>query len=191
MSVQDMELSQRWGAVQAAFRGGKKAEDDQLRRLRFWEMVVLLPLLALATGGFFTFGTVEVRGVSMEPQFRTGDRLFYIKPYALLSPLKPGDIVVIDKKYGAHAGVHLIKRVFFIQNDRGDAEWAPSINTSRGQVSPKAFFPFYAASYASRKAVGRNHILVVGDNFDNSEDSRDDEIGEVSPDEIMGKVILR
>lgn len=191
MSVRSLELTQRWGEALATVKGGARAGDITLRRWIFWERVVLLPLLALVALAFLTFGTVQVSGLSMQPQFHTGDRLFFVKPYSWLSPLQSGDIVVINKKYGPRAGVHLIKRVFFVQNADGNALWPAMVKTSRGNVDPKEFFPQYVESYPDRKTVGKNQILVVGDNFDNSEDSRDEETGAISRDEIMGKVILR
>ena len=183
MSVRALELSERLGALNPA-----KSGNETLRRRIFWERIILLPLLAAAALGFMAFGLVQVNGISMEPQFRTGDRLFYLKAYQWFAPLQPGDIVVINKKYGKYAGIHLIKRVFFIQNEEGNATWPKTIQTASGAVVPLDMFPNYQYRGA---VVPKHHILVVGDNFENSEDSRDDSIGPIAEDEIMGKAFIR
>ena len=186
MSVRALELTQRWGALQGALQQTKVA-DDMLRRRIFWERVVLLPLLAVVALTFAMVGRVQVTGISMQPQFQNGDKLTFLKAYRWLSPLKPGDIVVINKKYGPYAGIHLIKRIFFIQNAEANAEWPKTVLTSTGPADPLDMFPDYMQKV---KFVPRNQILVVGDNFENSEDSRDASIGPIAPDEIMGKVLV-
>ncbi len=39
--------------------------------------------------------------------------------------------------------------------------------------------------------VSSNHLFVMGDNRQNSADSRSESIGQVSLDDVVGKVVLR
>jgi signal peptidase I len=183
-------------------RGGYAADAEGQRRLdaireqeqrkaRLRERVkkerrVLLPLLAFVALLMPNFGRVQVIGASMEPQFHSGDSLIILKTFRIFSPLKPGDIVVVRKKEGEAAGEELIKRVVFVQNAQGNAKWPEMVETSRGPLPMRLFFPREVTGITK---VPANYICVMGDNFEVSSDSRDPEIGPIAPSETIGKVL--
>jgi len=167
-----------------------REEEAKKANLNRWiriERMILLPILALVFLGLFTFKMGQVEGRSMAPLYATGDRLLLLKQYALFSPVKVGDIVVVKLKHGKYAGEEWVKRVVYVQNAQGNASWQPTIHTSRPGTVYLSFW--FAEYFRGMKSVPANHILVMGDNFANSTDSRDDDIGPIAPDEIEGKVI--
>ena len=161
---------------------------DILRARILKERRVLFPLLAVALLMLPNLGWAKVVGHSMEPQFRPGDTLLLLKTYRYLSPLKVGDIVVLQKKEGKLEGEDLVKRVVFIQNETGNAPWPATITNKRGTYQSRQLFPREVMGLSK---VPPNHVYVVGDNVGNSVDSRDPDVGAVAEDEIIGKVLSR
>ena len=81
-----------------------------------------------------------------------------------------------------------MKRVIFVQNDKGNAPWPHFVHNSRsaiyGPIPTDYWFPEYVAGTA---VVPAGSVMVMGDNTINSMDSRD--FGPVSDSEIEGKVL--
>ncbi|MBC8141409.1 MAG: signal peptidase I [Armatimonadetes bacterium] len=164
----------------------EETRADKTKRWQRIERMILLPLLLIAVVGAFNLKVGQVDGRSMSPTYETGDRLLLLRSHKTFSPVKVGDIIVVKLKHGKYKGEQWVKRVVFIQNAQGTAQWENEIRTPKGRVSlNRWFFPYTTG----RKTVPPNGIMVMGDNYFNSTDSRDSEIGSISPDEIEGKVI--
>lgn len=163
----------------------KEARQATTRRWQRIERAILLPVLAFVFMGLFVFKMGQVQGKSMEPLYTTDDHLLIFKPWQL-SPLHPGDIVVVKLNHGKYKGEQWVKRVMYVQNAAGNAPWSETVQTSVHRILPKWWFKPYVDG---QRSVPANNILVMGDNVYNSTDSRDDEIGAIAPDEIQGKVI--
>lgn len=166
----------------------ERRKRDMLRTRIIRERRVLFPLLGIALLMLPNLGRAKVVGHSMEPQFRPGDTLLLLKTYRYLSPLKAGDIVVIEKKQGKLEGEDLVKRVVFVQNETGDAPWPETITNKRGTYRAGYLFPREVQGFVK---VPPKHIYVMGDNVGNSVDSRDPDVGAVAENEIVGKVLNR
>ncbi|MBC8134263.1 MAG: signal peptidase I [Fibrella sp.] len=164
----------------------QEAKQSGIRKWQRIERMILLPILLTVFIGLFNFKMGQVQGRSMAPTYETGDKLLLLKSYKTFSPVKVGDIVVIKLNDGKYKGEEWVKRVVFVQNDKGTAKWQPEIRTPKGRVPLAYWFPDYIAG---EKQVPANHIVVMGDNYMNSVDSRDEEIGAIAPGEIQGKVI--
>ncbi len=156
---------------------------NRLDRLKHIERLVLIPLLILAVGAFFCFGRAQVVGMSMSPTLRPGQRLTILKAWKLFSPLREGDIVVIDVRPGqANRDAEVVKRVVFIQNASGTRPWPATITTPAGTFSSGALFADQVINTSEPHG-----IYVLGDNIENSTDSR--AFGAVLESEIIGKVL--
>jgi len=164
----------------------KDRDKEALRRQVWKERRVLLPLLGITLALLPNFRMAQVQGRSMYPAYSEGDRLVMLKTYRTFAPLQVGDVVVIRLKHGKYKNEEWVKRIVFIQNERGDEPWPKWLETGRGQVPASAWFP---AEAAGKKKVPPGKMLVLGDNIADALDSRDPEIGAVSPDEVIGKVL--
>ncbi len=169
----------------------QEAKQAGIRRWQRIERMILLPILLLVIIGLFNFKMGQVQGRSMAPTYETGDKLLLLKSYKVFSPVKVGDIVVVKLNHGRYKGEEWVKRVVFVQNGDGTAKWGENIRTTRsglhgGAISLAYWFPDY---FNGTKPVPAKHIVVMGDNYMNSVDSRDEEIGPIAPEEIEGKVI--
>ncbi len=140
----------------------------------------LLTIMLLTT---FCFRMTTVSGDSMNPTFNNGDRLIISD---LFYTPKVGDVIVFDdrsKDYGEYGESPIIKRVVAVEGDTvqviGDLIL---VNEEKIQVTD------YIENYQYYE-LGAGEIFVIGDNFNNSIDSR--HVGLINVDSILGKVIFR
>lgn len=164
----------------------EETRADKTKRWQRIERMILLPVLLIAIVGVLNLKIGQVDGRSMSPTYETGDKLLLLRSHKTFSPVKVGDIIVVKLNHGKYKGEQWVKRVVFIQNAEGTAQWQDEIRTTKGRVSLEDWFSAYTSG---RKTVPPNGIMVMGDNYFNSTDSRDAEIGAISPNEIEGKVI--
>jgi signal peptidase I len=158
----------------------KLARRERLKTIERW---ILFPILLLAAIAYFTIGRAQVVGMSMAPTLAPGQRLTVLKAFRLFSPLKVGDVVVIATGSGKGRDLEVVKRVVFIQNDSGTAAWPERLTSPVGAYATAECFP---ENGPNAKNV-RNGIYVLGDNINNSLDSR--EFGAIGEREVIGKVL--
>lgn len=130
--------------------------------------------------------TVKIVGKSMEPTFQSGQVVVALRVYRLVSPLRVGDIVIARPTMGEVGGDEVIKRVFFIQNAEGNAPFPRFATVEGRKIGTLALFP---DEFLGRKTARPGDVYLLGDNWQNSIDSRD--YGPVSETEILGKVIFQ
>ena len=124
----------------------------------------------------------------MEPTLTNGRRLLVWKMVPL-GTLKPGDVVVFQ----GQDGVEMVKRIACIH--RGPLGLVPGMYWTRDRSHVPIPLALLFAPYLAARDMGRvgapardQTIYVIGDNFDDSYDSRD--YGPISPDQILGKVLF-
>lgn len=148
-----------------------------------WAAAVLLLL--------FTFAAriVHVEGDSMLPTLTGGERLLISSvPY---TP-RHGDIVVTDQ-YTEYGRV-LIKRVIGCPGDTIDIDFAAGVVYRNGEALTE---PYTAAptnlaeGVAFPLTVPEGCVFVMGDNRNDSLDSRSLEVGCIDVRDVLGKVLWR
>lgn len=132
--------------------------------------VILLFLLAFAIYFHFTFTTVVVSGDSMLPTLKNGQRVLTSKAYWLVGPIGIKDVVVI--KDDGPTG-YIIKRIYRMP----------------GEIVEWFNVPDTADLRDGEFKVPSDHVYVLGDNREVSEDSR--RFGPVPISNIIGKVVIR
>jgi signal peptidase I len=158
----------------------RKQRLDRIKNIERW---ILLPILLLATGAYFSFGRAQVVGVSMHPTLQPDQKVTILKAWKLFSPIREGDVVVIGVRPGKkNRDEEVVKRVVFIQNDSGTRPWPTTITTPAGTFPTAVLFRGGLVNLTTPKG-----IYVLGDNINNSTDSRD--FGAVLESEIIGKVL--
>jgi signal peptidase I len=167
-------------------RPGHLAARDDLRALRKREWTVLALLLATVTVAYFNVKRIVVHGVSMQPTFKSSQSVF-VWTSVRRSSLRRGDIIV----FRSPDGDEYIKRIVFIQNANGSEQPPEDVWTTDG---PQPFEYLFESFYKDGKdipgtrPVDDRTIWVMGDNYQQSKDSRD--FGPISPKSILGKVMM-
>ncbi len=150
------------------------------------EAIVVAMVLLLV---FFTFlfRIAGVRGGSMQPTLRQNDML--LLSIHMYTP-HHGDVVVIDR----HTQEPLIKRVIGVAGDTIFIDKQSGAVYRNGQKLEEAYiYKTFTVPNDLTEAVTvpKGHIFVLGDNRSLSKDSRDEEIGMVDLEDVVGKAIFR
>jgi len=156
--------------------------------LHFWMQSIVFASLAALLLVTFVGQRIEVQMWSMTPTLLEGDSMVVRR--VLYTPAR-GDIIVFVR-HDFEDGAALAKRVVALGGDVVD------INTDTGLVyvngaaldEPYVYEPTHrAGDILYPYTVPEGHIFVLGDNRNNSMDSRHTEIGAVDEREIIGQVV--
>ena len=162
------------------------AKAKESMSLYEWVQCIVATLVVCVLLFVFLFRLVDVVGLSMYPTIDNGDKmlvsgLFY-KP-------KQGDIVVFRKdEYKPEA---LVKRVIATEGQVVEINFDKGIVYVDGVAldEPYTAAPTYnQIDFRGTQVVPEGCVFVMGDNRNDSTDSRDERIGMVDTDLIIGKV---
>ena len=141
----------------------------------------------------FFFRLVSVEGGSMLPTLGTGDKI--IISNFLYSP-DYGDIIAVNKEGAEDSS--MIKRVIALPGDTVSINFETHIITVNGKVIfedygvTEPISEAYDMNYPSDTVtVPENAVFVLGDNRNNSIDSRHNEVGFIDLNEINGKALFK
>ncbi len=128
-----------------------------------------------------------VEGLSMQPTLYNGERVLVDKiSYRFMQPAR-GEIIVF--KYPTDPKQHFIKRIVAVSGDTVEViDGKVFVNN---QEVVEDFISDPARYGFSRQIVPAEHYFVLGDNRNNSEDSRDKRVGFVPRDLVVGRAIWR
>ena len=138
----------------------------------------------------FIFRNAVVSGPSMEPTLFHGERLIILKlPYLFGNP-KVNDIIAFP--YKENPSQHFVKRVVGLPGDVID------IRERVLYINGEEFYDEYTSGLLISVGdtsfpitVPDNSYFVLGDNRDQSNDSRFMRVGCIRKDEMMGRVSVR
>ena len=162
-------------------------EASSLTALCYDILEVLVVSLACITLIFtFIFRVVGVEGGSMMDTLYDGDRLILCP--VLTSPER-GDIVVINR----YAEDPLIKRVIGVQGDTIEVDETLGKVRLNGELLDEAYirYPTPAYDMSGAVTVPEGYVFVMGDHRNDSHDSRSEDIGLVSVNDIVGQAVFR
>ena len=169
-------------------RQKRRINYDMLRHIITWT-VEILSVCGIAFVLVWYFGLrVSMIGDSMKPELNNGDVTLVNRLVYDMSQPKRGDVIAFKPK-GNEATHHYIKRVVGLLGETLE------VRDGKLLVDGKEIKEKYEATKIEELGIleepvtlGENEYFVLGDDRKNSEDSRHEEVGNVSRAEIIGKV---
>jgi signal peptidase I len=167
--------------------------QTRIRKIVSWVVQIGLAIL-LALFCAFSFGQrVIITESSMEPFFEVGDKVLYNSLIYNISSPQRGDVVVFDNGSDpeSNAGMH-VRRVIGMPGE--------TILIKDGNIYIDGELYVEEVNYGIIDNPGiadepveleNDEYFVLGDNRNNSEDSRHMDIGPVQKDKIKGKLWFR
>ena len=182
------------------FFNQKKEEDQKPQNWKqslfcdFKDILYILVIFLVIYALFFRM--VIVVGDSMNQTLVDGDRIMLISGTLYRNP-KQGDIVVVSKD-SFRGGECIVKRVIATEGQKVDIDFENRIVYVDDIPLEESYVYFAPNDHASMSQQGMKFPLVVsegcifvmGDNRNDSLDSRDPSIGLVDHREILGKAIF-
>ena len=135
-----------------------------------------------------------VREHSMENTLHQNDYLFVSRRHYSWfgNDLKRGDIITFDSELTTGLGMKkiLVKRIIGLPGDRVSISEGKVYINGEAQEEPYTK-DSYTSTTMDEVTVPEGYIFVLGDNRQNSTDSRSPEVGFIDINRIRGKVVFR
>ena len=176
-------------------QGKQKRPRSSVRSAVEWAAVIVGALVVALVVKTFLFQAFYIPSASMEPTLREGDRVLVNKLSYDVHDINRGDIIVFElppEKVGPDGIKDLIKRaiglpgevietrdgIVYIDGKKIDEPYLPEgITTNKPPIA--------------RQTVPEDHIFVMGDNRDNSADSRYSYRGTIPIDSVVGRAFVQ
>ena len=166
----------------------EKLEDSKLKKVMIWVFEIAVTLIFAVLTSMMLFQSVTMQESSMEPTLAVGSRYFVNKLAYKASSPKRGDIIVFRTNASDDAALH-IRRVIGLPGETIQiVNGRILINGEtykEGKDFPMISNPGLASSSITLES---GEYFVLGDNRNNSEDSRYADIGMIKKRYIAGKI---
>jgi signal peptidase I len=176
-------------------RRKRRRERDKVRSVVEWVAVIVGALVVALVVKTFLFQAFYIPSASMEPTLEKGDRVLVNKLSYDLHDIGRGDVVVFElppDKVGPDGIKDLIKRVVGLPGEV--IETRDGIVYIDGDRLEESYLPEGTLTDTppiERQTVPEDHIFVMGDNRDNSADSRQPDRGPIPIDDVIGRAFIQ
>lgn len=156
-----------------------------------WVQTLVCSVLAVVLVFTFAVRGFRVDGQSMRETLQDGDMLLILNDH-LCAGYQPGDIVVL-RKAGFRDGKPLVKRVIALAGQTVDIDFEAGIVYVDGEALEEDYIrePTWTPEGLDFPVtVPEGHIFVLGDNRNNSSDSRHRDLGPIDLRMVIGKAVF-
>ena len=169
-----------------------KARNGLLFELYDWMEVLIVSIAVVFSLFSFFFRIAVVDGDSMKNTLHNGEKLFLQE---LFYTPKQGDIIVCQDEYFGFEKP-IVKRIIATEGQTVSINCETWEVTVDGVVLEEDYVnrksaPMLGWSYGESYTVPEGHVFVMGDNRNESRDSRDGLVGAIDERYIIGKVVFR
>lgn len=163
------------------------AKKSMSREILEWIVTILVALVIALVIKSFVFTIALVDGESMRPTLQDGDRLIV---WRLGYEPKKGDVIVLHQD----GKKPYIKRIIATEGDMVDIDFDSHTVSVNGEILDEDYIlepTVLRGDVTFPQIVEDDCVFVLGDNRNNSSDSRTSNVGQVAYEDIMGKATIR
>ena len=154
-----------------------------------WIQCVVVALICCVLIFVFIARVIDVVGYSMVPTLDDGDKIIITR---LAGDYERGDIVVLRKETFREEPI--VKRIIAVAGQTVDIDFSQGVVYVDGEALDEPYInelTYAVEDFNEPVEIPEGCVFVMGDNRNNSTDSRTSTIGCVDTRYIMGKVIFR
>lgn len=160
----------------------------------YWLQTLVTAIVCIVLVFTFAGRITRVYGSSMEPTLTEGELLLV---WSLGYEPKAGDIVVCNNTTATFLGGDaIIKRVIATEGQTVDIDYGAGLVYVDGVALDEPYtleemrMPLYSDMQQTHFEVPEGSVFLMGDNRNNSTDSRHDLLGPVDKDYLLGKAVF-
>lgn len=165
----------------------KESKKSMGREILEWIVTILVALIIALVIRNYIFTVARVDGASMLPTLTHNDRLIV---WRLGYQPQKNDIIVLQQE----GKPPYIKRIIATEGDTINIDYDNHTVSVNGKVLQEDYIlepTVLRGDVEFPLTIDEDHVFVLGDNRNNSSDSRISSIGQVKEEDIMGKAVLR
>ncbi|MCD7927516.1 MAG: signal peptidase I [Oscillospiraceae bacterium] len=158
--------------------------------LFFWLQALSVALVVLILVFSFVGRIITVDGPSMQPTLQNGDIL--LLQSAFYSP-KQGDVVVLTKDFASYTDRPIVKRIIAVGGQTVRIDYDEDVVYVDGVALDEPYIlesDMLPAFTIEELTIPEGYVFVMGDNRNNSTDSRYSDLGAIDERYILGKVVM-
>lgn len=168
------------------YRRRKKISSALVKEIFSWIFGIVVAIFLACVANLFFGMTTNVVGVSMENTLFNGQKIYINRFLYILSMPKEGDVVVFLPNGNENAHYY-VKRVVGVPGDR--VKITDGVLYINGTECKWVTEKILDSGIAENEFTLENgEYFCIGDNPNNSEDSRSANVGPVKEEDIIGKV---
>lgn len=168
--------------------------NTRLRHMFEWAYAIVFAMIFVQLLNWYVLVPTQVKGYSMEPNFKDGQYVIVDRWAYWFSEPKRGDVII----FRAPSGDLYIKRVIALPGEsvrvEGDRVYINGRELREHYIENEIQKRKLSGSYNTRDFAGtvvpERHVFVMGDNRSRSMDSRSRSVGTVPYEQIIGRADL-
>ena len=159
--------------------------DKKFLLIELLKIIVFSLGFALITK-FFIFDFIQIEGDSMLDTSMNNEKVLINKAIYKMIETQHGDVIVFEYTNNRH--IQFIKRVIAVEGDTIEVYGGKVVVNDK--ILEELYIKERLVEDFKKKVVPMNCVFVMGDNRNNSKDSRFEEVGFVEYSLIKGKAIV-
>ncbi len=164
----------------------QSSQKNMKKEVGEWVRSIVLAIVIAVVIRMFFFETFLVDGTSMFPTLQHNERLVVNKAVYYFREPQEGEIIVFN--YQPRPRRDFIKRVVATEGDTVEIRDGDLLVND--QVVEEPYIKKNSMRDFGPVEIPEEHLFVLGDNRNNSMDSRDKEVGAVSLEQVRGKALV-
>jgi len=164
--------------------------STKTRNITTWIVEIVIVLALSAVFSYVFCSSVTVLESSMDPTLQAGNRVMINRVSYTVGKIKRGDLIAYTNSDSTDASVH-VKRVIGLPGEKIQIRDGLILIDGQTYIEERAFPSMNSGGLAENGiTLGNDEYFVLGDNRNNSEDSRFTDVGNIPARAVMGKVWL-